>query len=232
MNSVPWYAILLLIAFYFLVCIEFMIPTAGMAGFAAAASIVSALVIAFSFSIYWGVTLSAVVIVTTPPLMISLVRIWPHTPIGRRILNRRPGDPLYEPTVPTTRSGRDYQSLIGCIGETKSDLLPTGIVRIDQENHEAVSTGGVIDRGSSVVVTGAQRRLIQVRIANADDLKRASIDGAAEQSAEHALPEEPSIEHSQSTPSSSQTVQSPPALEWALDDLADPDGKIDPRDDS
>jgi membrane-bound ClpP family serine protease len=222
MNSVPWYAILLLIAFYFLVCIEFMIPTAGLAGFAAAAAIISALVIAFSFSIYWGIALLAIVIFTTPPLMIAMVRVWPHTPIGRRILNRRPGDPLYEPTVPMTRSGRDYQSLVGKVGVAKSDLLPSGIVRIDDENHEAVSTGAAIDRGTDVVVVSAERRLLRVRTASAEDLKQAAI------SSNDTASSEPPSGVPESIEIGSQAVQSPPALEWALDELADPDDKPSP----
>lgn len=202
MNASPWFALLLLIAFYFCLCIEFLMPTAGMAGVAAAVALIAALAIAFTHSVAWGLGLTLFVLFTTPPLMIGLLRLWPHTPIGRRILNRRPGDSPYEPPRATTRRGREFMSLVGLRGIAKSDLLPSGLVVIDGERIDAVSSGAVINRGDSVIVVGVENRHLQVRLATRADPVTSDQDGPA-------------------TPESPPT--SPAALEVSLDDL-DPEG--------
>ena len=96
-----FYAIGLLIAFYFVLIAEFFLPTGGFLGTVAVAILVAAVAIAFSHSTVAGITMIVVVVLTTPLFLIGMLRIWPHTAIGRRMLNRRP---MSKPKVRTRRT--------------------------------------------------------------------------------------------------------------------------------
>lgn len=168
-TGVPWFAVLLLVSFYALVALEFFLPTGGLAGFGAVAAIVSAVVISLEYNIYWSVGILAVTILTTPPLIVLLIRVWPTTIIGRRILNARDSDPPYVAPETATRRGRPLQSLVGIAGTAVSDLLPSGLVRIDGERIDAFTTGQPINRGDRIVAVGIENRRLQVRLAGANE---------------------------------------------------------------
>ena len=155
--------ILLLIAFYFLLVAEFFLPTGGLMGVASAAAIISGIVIAFSHSMFFGIAMLATALVSTPILLTGLVRVWPHTPIGRRMLNRRPGQTDDGGPPKRTRDGHLLSELVGCRGIAKSDLLPSGLVLIENEKLDAVSTGMPIDAGSQIVVTSVEAGRVRVR---------------------------------------------------------------------
>lgn len=192
--EIPWFSFLLLVAFYVLLAAEFFLPTGGTAGFGAAAAIIAAIVIAVAADPRWAIAIVAFGLLTTPPLVAALIRIYPRTPIGRRILNRRREDPLAVAPAATTRSGRTLQSLVGQTGIAVSDLLPSGLARIDGEKVDAVSIGVPIDAGETIIVVGIENRHLQVK------------------------PHVPAAE-----PESAEADQmlSPPSLEGNLDSLAD-----------
>ncbi|QDT04456.1 hypothetical protein K227x_28470 [Rubripirellula lacrimiformis] len=192
------YSVLLLLLFYLLLVGEFLLPTGGLMGFAAVAALISMLVIAFSHSMAAGVTMSIIVLISSPILMFGLVRIWPHTPIGRRMLNRRPGELASPPTARTTRSGIPLDKLVGRTGIAKSDLLPSGMILIDGEKLDACSIGMPIEAGHSVIVTRFVAGRIQVRRLTEEEQQSAATD---------------SIGDSMVVP------QSPPSLEQSLESL-------------
>lgn len=188
-------AILLLVAFYLCLTAEFFLPTGGLMGVAAAVAVISAVVIAFTHSMLFGVTLLSVAMISTPILLTSLVRVWPHTPIGRRMLNRRPGQIDEGAPVRRTRSGVPIHDLVGHRGVASTDLLPSGLVVIDDQKIDAVSIGMPVDAGSMVTVTSVQGGRVQVRLVSEDELA-AEAEAAKESS-----------------------VRSPAALEQSLEDL-------------
>ncbi|MGB7326917.1 MAG: NfeD family protein, partial [Rubripirellula sp.] len=165
-----FFAIALLFAFYLLLIGEFLLPTGGSLGFGAAVALVSMLVISFSHSVMAGVVMSVIVLFSTPLLVIGLVKVWPHTPIGRRILNRRPGQTVATAPQRTTTGGTKLDDLVGQIGIAKSPLLPSGRVVIGGDKIDASSTGMPIDAGSAVVVVRVLAGRVQVRLATDDDL--------------------------------------------------------------
>lgn len=163
-----YYSIILLFLFYFLLVIEFFLPTGGMLGAAAVATLAATIFVAFSHSVAAGITMVVISLLTTPLIFMTVVRYWPHTPIGRRMLNRRPGEADAEAPPKTTPRGTPLRELIGRIGIAKSNLLPSGLVAIDGQKLNAVSTGMPIDKGTRVIVTKTHAGVIQVRAA-ADD---------------------------------------------------------------
>lgn len=172
------YAVLLLLAFYLMLAAEFCLPTGGLAGFGAAAALISALVISFSHSANSGVVMLAILFVTTPLVMSALIRVYPRTPIGRRILNRYPGQVHSPEPVRVTATGRPLTELVGRIGIAKSNLLPSGLVVVDGDKIDAFSSGMPIDAGDSIVVVSVTAGRVQVRPATDEDFAAQEVDAA------------------------------------------------------
>jgi membrane-bound ClpP family serine protease len=164
------YAILLLVAFYLLLTAEFFLPSGGFLGVAAFAALIASVVIAFSQSTTAGFLVLGIALTTTPLMIFGLLKIWPHTPIGRRMLNRRPGETAARPSVRTTSSGTPLDQLVGRIGTAKTDLLPSGMIAVDSDKVDAVSLGMAIDQGQKVIVTSVEAGKVHVRPATDQDV--------------------------------------------------------------
>jgi membrane-bound ClpP family serine protease len=164
-----YYAIGLLIAFYFVLIAEFFLPSGGFLAAVAVAILVAAVTIAFSHSTAAGIVVVALVIVTTPLFLIGMLRVWPHTAIGRRMLNRRPGQQADATSSRTTSDGTPIGQLVGHLGTAKTNLLPSGMVVIDGEKIDAISTGMPIDEGTTVIVTNTDAGRVHVRAATDKD---------------------------------------------------------------
>ncbi|TWU32974.1 NfeD family protein [Novipirellula artificiosorum] len=158
-----YYAYGLLCLFYFLLVLEFFVPSGGLVGVAAVVSVVAAIAVAFAHSASAGLTLLLIVAATTPMVFIGVIRVWPHTPIGRRILNRRPGQVSATGTQRRLPDGTPLDQLVGRIGVAKTDLLPSGLVCLGSQRLDAVSMGMPIDAGSRVRVTKIEAGKIHVR---------------------------------------------------------------------
>lgn len=165
-----FYAIGLLVVFYLLIVAEFFLPTGGILGISSVAVLAAAIGIAFSHSVVAGTSLIFFVAITTPLVIFGMLKVWPHTPIGRRMLNRRPGEPTADPPKRTTPRGTPLEQLVGQIGVANTDLLPSGQVVIDGEKIDAVSNGAAVDRGKKIIVTSVDAGRVHVRIAHDDEL--------------------------------------------------------------
>lgn len=177
------YAIALYLLCYALLIAEFFVPSGGLLGAGAAAAAIASIVIALTHSTSAGLWMGGLFLVTTPVVLFAIVRVWPKTSIGRRILNRQPGQ-LAPPNRPrTTPRGTPLLDLVGHSGIAHTDLLPAGLIVIDGEKLDAVSVGLPIDRGTPVVVVSLQGNRIRVRPAREDEVQ--------EQPAEPQRPESP-----------------------------------------
>ncbi len=164
-----FYVILLLVAFYLLLTAEFFLPSGGFLGVAAVLALTASVAIAFMNSTTSGITVLGIALLTTPLMIFGLIRWWPHTPIGRRMLNRRPGEMAEMPPPRTTSRGIPLGQLVGQVGTAKTDMLPSGMIVIGDDKVDAVSIGMPIDAGSSVVVTRVEAGKVHVRPATAQD---------------------------------------------------------------
>jgi membrane-bound ClpP family serine protease len=164
-----FYVVALLAAFYMLLIAEFFLPSGGMLGVGAVAILAAAIGIAFSHSTFAGTSTILFVLVTTPMVMMGMLKVWPHTPIGRRMLNRRPGEPARDPPTRMTAQGVPLERLVGQRGIAKSNMLPSGMVLIDGEKIDAVSTGMPIDAGTPILVTSIDAGRVRVRAIGLDE---------------------------------------------------------------
>ena len=163
------YSILLLLIFYIVLIGEFLLPTGGILGAIAFASFVGSVVFAFKFSTLAGICVTSFIVITTPVFIVFLIRIWPYTPVGRRMLNVRPGETADLPRK-TTSKGTPLDDLIGQHGVAKNNLLPSGMILVNGENIDAVSTGMPIDSGTPIIITKVDTGHLYVRALTSAEL--------------------------------------------------------------
>ena len=94
-----------------------------------------------------------------------MIKIWPHTPIGRRLLT---DDKTLTDVLPTGRF-YDRGDLAGKVGVAKSKMLPSGQVVIDGQKYDAVSDGFAIEAGDKVRVVSVKGNRIYVQPFDGDD---------------------------------------------------------------
>ena len=161
---------------------EFLIPSAGLLGIGAAMAAIAALVLAYSESLTAGLAMTGVLAVGTPILLMTAIRVWPYTPIGRRILNLPPleheddlrgGDELESDEGLGQRSERrrglwdlenPYRSLLGKVGVARTNLLPSGQIEIEGKKYDAVALGMAVDSGQFVEVSSVDAGKIRVKL--------------------------------------------------------------------
>lgn len=160
MDAVFW-SLLLIIAGVAFLLLEIILPSAGVLSILAGLSFIGALVVAFSGSVRLGVIVLAVEMFLIPVLIISAVKFWPHTPIGRMILIRLPKSA--DEILPDDPVYRDLKSLVGKRGKAKTLMLPSGSVVVGGRTYDAFSEGMPIEAGEPVQVVAVRTNRIVVR---------------------------------------------------------------------
>lgn len=209
-DSLLWSVILLAIGFVLLVA-ELFIPSAGMMTVCCIVSLVAAVAVAFTHSVTWGITSLIIVFTVAPVTLAFLIRLWPYTPIGRRILLRSPDAPLPD-VLPNDSHRKALQALVGCIGRSVSDMMPNGMIEIDGQRFDAISVSGLINSGQAIEVVSCTAGKLHVRSTKRSPESNSNKSGA-------------SASGDPATASTNDTQASPlqrPLEELGLSDLEDP----------
>jgi membrane-bound ClpP family serine protease len=159
MESLIWPLVLLAIGIA-VIFLEIFVPSGGVLSVLAVCAVVAAIVVAFNESFMAGTMMLLIATVLVPVAIAAAVRWWPHTPIGRLILAKRP-ESEDEVLPDTDEYHRDR--LVGEDGVAASELLPSGDVRIEGELYDAVSSGMPIGKGERVRVVDVNTQRIVVR---------------------------------------------------------------------
>lgn len=153
------YAFIMIVLFLVLLTLELFIPSGGLLGIAAGASLITAIVLGFMHSMAAGaaILVGAAIFV---PISISVgLRIWPRTAIGRRMLTQNPeANAAFDAALRAER-----EAMVGKMGVAKTDLLPSGLIEVDGQRMDAVSIGMAIDRGQRVEVVSVTSGKIHVQ---------------------------------------------------------------------
>jgi membrane-bound ClpP family serine protease len=100
-------------------------------------------------------------LVVLPTLALAAIKIWPHTPIGKRIAPvNRVAD--HEDRVNTTAL---LEPLVGKFGRALSPLRPVGLCEFGGRRVECVAELGMIEVESCVEATGIRGSALMVRAA-------------------------------------------------------------------
>lgn len=158
MDPVYWSIILIVLGF-FVILIELFIPSAGALGILAAVLLISGVIVGFTQSLAVGATMLLVTALMLPILFGLMIKIWPHTPIGRRILI---GPITKDDVMPQGEELDEMRSLVGRLGVARTKMLPSGMIMIDDKKFDAVSDGLPIDQGQTIKVVSVKAHRITV----------------------------------------------------------------------
>lgn len=162
MTPLMWVAALVVVGLVTL-ALEVFVPSGGVLGFLSVVALVAGVALAFVEQGPWfGTAVLAITCLAVPLVLAVAFRVFPETPLGRRVL---PPPPRPEEVMPDADRRAALRGLVGRRGLATSELLPWGDVEIDGVGHEAVSEAGPIARGGAVEVVGTQATALVVRIA-------------------------------------------------------------------
>lgn len=159
MSHLVWSLILLGLA-ALVIAAEMFIPSAGLLGVLATVLVVSGIVMAFLHSLVAGTVALVLTVMSIPVLLMLLVKIWPNTPIGRRIMLKTPRP---EDVLPETPETGNLQELVGQRGVATTPMLPSGMIRIGERVLDAVSEGFAVERGQAVKVVAVRFNRLYVQ---------------------------------------------------------------------
>lgn len=148
-------AILLFAAAAVLVVAEMLLPAHGVIGAVGALALIGGVGVVFWINQWLGLGMAFALTVTTPFAVALWMKLWPKTPIGRRLFLAPPGA---TPPPPTTAMPRPGQT-----GVTVSELRPTGVCEFAGERVEARAEHGMVPPGHGVRVVGAAGGHVIVR---------------------------------------------------------------------
>lgn len=148
MNAITQTYGLMVLAIALLV-LEVFVPSGGLISILAGAALIASISVAFTYSVAFGTFQLALSAALIPAMIAMLIRWWPHSVMGRLILNIPPegderlSDPGNDPSL---------GMLIGRVGKARTKMLPSGAIRIDGKSYDAVTRGVAVEKGSFVEV--------------------------------------------------------------------------------
>jgi membrane-bound ClpP family serine protease len=161
------YAIILLAAGIFLAFLETILPSGGLLGFLAAASLIGAVVIGFMHGEPTGWIILLATFVCVPVLILLGLKVLPKTPIGRRMILAEPNKRLDPVSGKIEISDENFSPLKDKSGVAVTELRPSGIAEIDGKRYSVVSEGEMIRPSVEIIVKEVEGNNIIVRKKNA-----------------------------------------------------------------
>lgn len=157
MSTTNWVILLMLVGVVVAV-MEMFIPSGGVLGVIAAVSFLAAiLLVGFEYGFTVGISVLTVAMIVFPLVGFWLVRWWPNSPMGRRILPDIPDEDKLRPYEPK------LASLVGKVGKAKTMMLPSGAAVVEGRTVNAMSEGLPIEPGQLVRVVKVVGNQVIVR---------------------------------------------------------------------
>lgn len=162
-NPLVWGWVLIALGLVLMIS-EFFIPTGGALGLTAIVATIAGVVVLWTGAgRTWGLTGTLSVLVMGPAALAYGLKVWPHTPLGRRII----GAPSEEERANAAKAEADAahtaRSIIGKEGVVLTELRPVGTVEIAGKRYDAISEAFILPPGARVRVTGQDVAQIKVR---------------------------------------------------------------------
>ncbi len=143
--------------------VELFLPTGGVIGALVGVAAISGVVAFFRASTTWGVFSLLFLVVVSPIAFAFALKVWPNTPVGRRLILGSADEPGDEAPPEPSDADALRAALIGAIGTAVTDLRPVGMVQIEGERIEAHAEGGMIESGRPVRITAVLDNRVRVR---------------------------------------------------------------------
>lgn len=151
MDSVAWIAIFFALGLI-LFAAELFLPTHGLLGILGAAAVVAGVIGCFYVNQYAGLAAVLATAILAPLGTGLMVRMWPKTPVGRRMTLQPVESRLQPPLI-----------RLGAEGVALSELRPMGVCQFGDERVEVRSDLGMIAPGTRVRVVNIDAGRLIVR---------------------------------------------------------------------
>jgi membrane-bound serine protease (ClpP class) len=143
-----------------LLVLELFVPSGGVIGILAVICILAAIVLGFMIDVKIGILFLVLTVILVPALLGGMLKVWPHTPLGKNLFAQPPQP---DEVLPDDERYREFKELVGKRGIAKTKMLPSGSIRVNNRTYDAVSNGVAIDPGESVEVIAIRANHIVVR---------------------------------------------------------------------
>lgn len=159
----PFYlALLLYCAAVVLAFVDLFIPSGGLLLILATAAALGSILFGFRSGTTMGMTMLTIVSASVPAFAYAAIKIWPKTPIGKRIIL---GLPKSEESA--TDRKHPWSDFLGKVLIAESPLMPSGQIRIGHRRYNAVAENGLIEAGQHVEIVAVKERNLVVRVTSA-----------------------------------------------------------------
>ena len=148
-----------------LAALELFIPSHGLLGIGAFLCAMAGAGVAFKIGPGYGLTAVAFMVVATPTMIWVWIKVFPNTPVGKRIILTAGSTPeeLQQREIERHEEERAITALVGARGVAMTALRPGGTVRIEGEDLEAFAETGMIEADEKIEVVNIHGRQVKVR---------------------------------------------------------------------
>ncbi len=162
-NTLLIWAIVMIAVAVTLFIVEVFVPSGGIIAAVSALCLVIGIVMLFGVNTWVGLAASGASLIAIPFFVAFLLKIWPHTPIGRRLMLAEDEDEEDAALMRPNPSAKSNPVSVGAVGQALTDMRPVGSCLFDGKRIECLSTRGVIPAGAKVEVIDAGGMEIKVR---------------------------------------------------------------------
>jgi len=156
-----WFLFLLGASALFFV-LEILIPSAGILGTLSLLALGGAIITLFAINTTYGLIGVVAALFLVPAAFALALKLFPHTPIGKRLILNPPPD-LNEPVHYTSTGEDNYDDLLHAEGTVISTLRPVGMVQFGPRKVECLAEPGPVEPGTQVKVVAVRGFEVKVR---------------------------------------------------------------------
>jgi membrane-bound ClpP family serine protease len=142
---------------------ELFIPSGGILGTMAAVSAIAGVILLALVNTTWGLVGGLSLVVLAPITVGFVLRIWPHTPLGRRIIGIPTEQEVEQARADEEATRKRISTMVGRQGVALTDLRPVGIIEIDGTRTDALAETTYIKAGTRVRIVHAEATVLRVR---------------------------------------------------------------------
>jgi len=144
---------------------EIFIPSHGVLTLLSVGAFLAAVITAFLMGQTPGFVTLVGALLLTPLLIYVLLRVWPHTPVARRLILSGPSGPPKAGDL----AHLDPKALVGRVGVAKTLLRPSGKMTLDGRLVDCITQGDLVPAGRKVRVLAVEGAKVVVRAVEETD---------------------------------------------------------------
>jgi membrane-bound ClpP family serine protease len=162
-ESLLFWGLGLIAAGLLLIIVEVFVPSGGLIALVAAGCSIAGVYCLFRYNTTWGLLGILVLVVGGPAFFAFALKIWPSTPMGRKLMGERPPEVVEAERLADLKSREALHALVGAEGKVLTDLRPIGMIEVDGRRYDALAQSSFVPAGSMVRITAVEGNQIRVR---------------------------------------------------------------------